>query len=731
MAPFRQAKTLAGHYNSHATRGRNVRRNGGQRGGLRGKNEQNNGTTKHFQTSRIEEAGNQQSGDHKVGPDDKDASSLSSEGSVNDETSSESEDSPGGSYNILLQALNPTASRGEPKQKKRKIKHDNVPASFLSTSAVELTKDSNGLPEAEEGDSSSESFSHNESEADESDDRPDFFARHFSQPDEQETSLKIQAAGEKDWLTEKATVDSAWSSTLKRLSRPDGAYSDERSSQSAAQRPRLKPKIEAAAEDLLSSSDGLLNQLVSSVFSYQDVLFCARSLNNAQAIRRLMSLHVLNHVSRTRDKVLKNNTRLSKSDDGEELEVRDQGFTRPKVLILLPTRQSCVKVVDTMTLVCNPEQQENKKRFQDSYSSAEDHLSSEKPKDFQDLFGGNDDDMFRLGLKFTRKTIKFFSQFYSSDVILASPLGLRTALESDGKGKQDHDFLSSIEIAIIDQSDALLMQNWEHVEYIFDHLNLQPREAHGCDFSRVQNWYLDGHARFFRQTIVFSAFNFPSLNKLYTQRMLNIAGKRKFSWSYDGTISKLGISVEQTFCRFEFGDATSEPDDRFDYFITGTIPALIKKSSLVSQRTLVFFPLYADFVRVRNYLATSSSTQHVSFGSISEYTPPKEVARARSHFLSGKHSILLYTERAHHFRRYHLKGVKKVVMYGLPENPLFYQEVVGGFLGSTVAFARENLRQISVRSLFSKLDLLKLERIVGTKRSVSLLSERGDTFDFV
>ena len=470
---------------------------------------------------------------------------------------------------------------------------------------------------------------------------------------------------------------------------------------------------------------------MSSVLSYQDVLFCARSLNNAQAIRRLMSLHVLNHVFRTRDKVLKNNTRLSKIDNGEELEVRDQGFTRPKVLILLPTRQSCVKVVDAITLVCNPEQQENKKRFQDSYSSAEDQISSEKPEDFQDLFGGNDDDMFRLGLKFTRKTIKFFSQFYGSDVILASPLGLRTALESDGKGKQDHDFLSSIEIAIIDQSDALLMQNWEHVEYIFDHLNLQPREAHGCDFSRVQNWYLDGHARFFRQTIVFSAFNFSSLNKLYTQRMLNIVGKRKFSWSYDGAISKLGISVEQTFCRFEFGDATSEPDDRFNYFITGTIPALIKKSSLASQRTLVFLPLYADFVRVRNYLASSSSTQHVSFGSISEYTPPKEVARARSHFLNGKHSILLYTERAHHFRRYHLKGVKKVVMYGLPENPLFYQEVVGGFLGSTVAFAKENARQISVRSLFSKLDLLKLERIVGTKRSVSLLSERGDTFDFV
>ena len=69
-------------------------------------------------------------------------------------------------------------------------------------------------------------------------------------------------------------------------------------------------------------------------------------------------------INRTRDRVVKDNYKLAKAGSETDLEFRDQGFTRPKALFLLPTRNSCVRMVNMIRDLCDPDQQENRKRFE-------------------------------------------------------------------------------------------------------------------------------------------------------------------------------------------------------------------------------------------------------------------------------------------------------------------------------------------------------------------------------
>lgn len=563
-------------------------------------------------------------------------------------------------------------------------------------------------------------------EDDEPVEKNDAFIWHFASPDENELSKRLKAISDNRWTTEKLSTASG--KCL--LQFPDNDQSaSKRRKVTSTKDVVLKPRLVENARTVLGDFTEVEQTIAPSIFEYQDVLFGARTPRNASRLRHITCLHALNHIFKTRDRVIKNNEKLARQQEDDDAEYRDQGFTRPKVLFLLETKQACVRAVDAITQLCDFEQQENKKRFLDSFSAPEDKFTEDRPEDYRELFEGNDENEFRIGLKFTRKTMKLYSKFYNSDIMFASALGLRRAIESGDPKKKDYDFLSSIEIVIMEQADATLMQNWEHVEYVFEHMNLQPREAHDCDFSRVRTWYLDGHAANLRQTIVLSAYLTPKINTLYSKSMKNIAGRLKYTPDYtDGIIENLNYGVKQTFSRFDSPTHITDPDARFKYFNTAILPQFTRlpKPSEGGLGVLVFIPSYLDFVRVRNSLVDSD----FSYASISEYTEATDVRKARSHFMSGRHSLLLYTGRAHHFHRYNIRAVKRVVFYGVPENPIFYEEIVG-FVGKTVERAEVDRREASVRCCFSRWERLELERIVGTKRIGKMVGEKGDTFDFV
>ena len=85
------------------------------------------------------------------------------------------------------------------------------------------------------------------------------------------------------------------------------------------------------------------------------------------------------------------------------------------------------------------------------------------PDSYLQLFEGNSDDCFRVGLTVRKTALTLYTKFYSSDIILASPLGIRMIIGGEGDKNRDYDFLSSLEMVIVDQMDVFLMQNWDHL----------------------------------------------------------------------------------------------------------------------------------------------------------------------------------------------------------------------------------------------------------------------------
>ncbi|KAI5857340.1 DUF1253-domain-containing protein [Durotheca rogersii] len=664
-------------------------------------------------------------------------------------------------YFALMQSLEKEVA---PRAKRRKLNHQ--PEEDMSSTKPEKEtaaageddgdgeeRDIDHVWEAEQH-SDNEAMTDDDDDNDDDNDAPDSsdpFEAHFVNPDQDELQRRLGRI-EVGEYSQSNSLQAGWRAITSLPGSDPALFAQLAPSIPGPPGLKLKHRLAAAANRKCPTFDELEKVLYPPTFAYRDVLFCGRTTQNAESLRRMACLHIVNHVFKTRSKVIKNSAKLAKEGENGDFEPRDQGFTRPKVLMVLPTRNSAAKMIEMICDLCEPEQQENRKRFDDSYLDSEAKFSADRPEDFRELFAGNDDDMFRIGIKFTRKTIKYFAQFYNSDILVASPLGLRMAIGSEEGGREeqrrrrkgsaavDFDFLSSIEVVVFDQADALLMQNWEHVEFVLDHLNRQPREAHNCDFSRVREWYLDGRAAHFRQTLVFSAFHTPELAELHRRHAQNWEGRvRVQPGSYAGVIDDLGsVKVRQTFSRFAASSAAAEPDARFQYFTSAALPSLLKKYHHRDGHdgggagTLIFVPSYLDFVRVRNYLATSAATAHVAFGALSEYVGVGAASRARSHFASGRHQLLLYSGRAHHFHRYAvLRGVRRIIMYGLPDDPRFYREIVGNYLARSERDLLLEPGRGTVRVLFSRYDILRLERVVGTARVGRMVHEKGDTFDFV
>jgi len=130
-------------------------------------------------------------------------------------------------------------------------------------------------------------------------------------------------------------------------------------------------------------------------------------------------------------------------------------------------------------------------------------------------------------------------------------------------------------------------------------------------------------------------------------------------------------------------------------------------------------------IRMRSHLHNTL----ISIGAMAEETPVSSVARALSQLFTGRHSVLLYSRRASHFRRYDIHGVTRVVSYALPDNSLSYGEIVGGFIVRSIGQGRVTERP-KMRVIFSEWGAISWRGSLVARVRV-MCADKGYTFESV
>ncbi|GAB6022102.1 hypothetical protein CHUAL_006245 [Chamberlinius hualienensis] len=468
------------------------------------------------------------------------------------------------------------------------------------------------------------------------------------------------------------------------------------------------------------------NKMYSIISTYRDFVFSGYHGNYAEFNQKKINtvcLHLTQHVLRSRAKILHHNVKLKQQKlTSIEVEYRDQGLTRPKVLVMLPFRSSVMRYVNAICgIVGDSAVVMNKKRFYTSYSSKVDEEVEKKrlkrkPVDYQNVFQGNTGEDFFLSLAIKKKFVRLFAPLYSSDIIIASPMALKKRL-TDG-----NDFLSSIEVLIMDQYDVMVMQNYLHIIDSIQEMNKLPKAEHGADIFRVRLWNVESEwAKCYRQTIAFASYASVEFDVISNRLCFNYAGIIKCSLinpengGPEGEICRVNVKLPHTFQRFYASTPQNDPKERLKFFEDVVFPQF---KSILMNGTVIFVSYYWDYVYVRNFLRKND----VGFAQICEYHEPGKVAEARDKFFHRHRKFLLYTERTHFYNRYKIKGVKHLLFYQLPSNPIFYSEICN-LAGLPGKHRSTDIVSPTCSAIVSRFDHHRLSAIVGSDKATQILHD--------
>jgi U3 small nucleolar RNA-associated protein 25 len=171
------------------------------------------------------------------------------------------------------------------------VEHTGISEDSISKEEVDLDQ----VEEAEEG---PETAIEGRLEEDDNDvqDPLDPFETHFADPDDNILSRRLKALEKQSWTTQKSQISKIGKAVI---SIPDDGRSEGITVPGALSGPgnlKLKHKLAGSFTKHTTTFDPLEQVLAPCIFNYHDVLFCERTVSNAEQLRRLTCLHAINHV---------------------------------------------------------------------------------------------------------------------------------------------------------------------------------------------------------------------------------------------------------------------------------------------------------------------------------------------------------------------------------------------------------------------------------------------------
>lgn len=215
------------------------------------------------------------------------------------------QEAPARPYMALMQKFHDSSAQSAPSAKRRKITHDE-PSNRSPSPAVEQPEDEEepdakreDIDEADEedeegGDDPATGVEENPDDDSEDEiDAADPFDAHFASPDQQTSSQAVVAAKNGEWTTSRAMVQ-PWRAVV---------VSPGTNNSSPLPQPisglgglKLKQKLRETTKEKMSNLDAAQKAFAPLLFSYKDILFCDRTVENSHKMRQAVCLHALNHV---------------------------------------------------------------------------------------------------------------------------------------------------------------------------------------------------------------------------------------------------------------------------------------------------------------------------------------------------------------------------------------------------------------------------------------------------